>query len=102
MVDHRGLSEKSVLTSLTILYPITYDPLPFVCCDSTLLDFMTSGPVVAFEIVGENAIGTWKEAMGPSDPSEARKSAPTSIRAMYGKGLSTLACLWLRVYIKYD
>jgi len=51
---------------------------------NTLLDYVTSGPVVAFEIVGENAVGTWREAIGPTDPSDARKTAPTSIRAQYG------------------
>ena len=53
---------------------------------SALLDFVTSGPVVAFEIVGENAVAAWNEAVGPTDPSAARKSAPTSIRAQYGTG----------------
>ncbi|KAL8594761.1 hypothetical protein ACOMHN_047479 [Nucella lapillus] len=51
---------------------------------NALLDYMTSGPVVAFEIIGENAVGAWREAIGPTDPSEARKQAPTSIRAHYG------------------
>ena len=61
---------------------------------SALLDYITSGPVVAFEIVGENAINAWREAIGPTDPSEARKTAPTSIRAQYGTGLcgSTTLC----------
>jgi len=49
-----------------------------------LLDYMTSGPIVGFEIVGKNAIGAWREAIGPTDPSDARKTAPTSLRAQFG------------------
>jgi len=55
---------------------------------NALLDYVTSGPVVAFEIVGENAVGTWREAIGPTDPSDARKTAPTSIRAQYGRDVT--------------
>nr|KAG5687916.1 hypothetical protein BaRGS_014365 [Batillaria attramentaria] len=55
---------------------------------STLLDYVTSGPIVAFEIVGENAVGAWRDAIGPTDPSEARKTAPTTLRAQFGKGIA--------------
>ncbi|KAK7090223.1 nucleoside diphosphate kinase homolog 7-like isoform X2 [Littorina saxatilis] len=55
---------------------------------NALLDYVTSGPVVTFEIVGENAVGAWREAIGPTDPSAARKTAPTSIRAQYGQDVT--------------
>lgn len=49
---------------------------------------MTSGPVIALELVGENAINEWKQVIGPSDPVEARRLAPTSLRAAYGYEVS--------------
>ncbi|KAJ8966341.1 hypothetical protein NQ314_003609 [Rhamnusium bicolor] len=55
------------------------DPsLPFI------LENIVSGPVVALELVGENALERWKETMGPAEPVEARKVAPDSLRALYG------------------
>ncbi|KAG5893236.1 hypothetical protein JTB14_013398 [Gonioctena quinquepunctata] len=53
--------------------------LPFV------LEHIVSGPVVAVELVGENAVDSWRNLMGPRDPIEARKVAPGSLRALYGK-----------------
>lgn len=49
------------------------------------LENIVSGPIIAMELVGENALQRFQELMGPSDPIEARKSAPTSLRALYGK-----------------
>nr|CAH7728772.1 unnamed protein product [Callosobruchus chinensis] len=53
--------------------------LPFV------LEHIISGPVVAMELVGEDAVNRWRELMGPCDPIEARKTHPQSLRAIYGK-----------------
>lgn len=53
---------------------------------SNLLDLITSGPILVLELVGDNAVGAWRDTIGPTDPSEARHSAPTSIRAQFGKG----------------
>ncbi len=49
-----------------------------------LVEFMTSGPVVAAVLEGENAIQRVREIIGPTDSEEARKSAPNSIRALFG------------------
>ncbi len=49
-----------------------------------LVDFMTSGPVVACVLEGERAISRVREIIGPTDSKEARKTAPNSIRALYG------------------
>lgn len=53
--------------------------LPFV------LEHIVSGPIVAMELVGENAVERWNQLMGPKNPIEARKVAPNSLRALYGK-----------------
>jgi nucleoside diphosphate kinase len=57
-----------------------------VCVCSALLDYITSGPVVAMELLGEDAISKWRNVIGPTDPSEARQTAPNSIRARFGHG----------------
>ena len=36
-----------------------------------LVKFMTSGPVVAMVLEGENAIARWRDLMGPTNSSEA-------------------------------
>ncbi len=49
-----------------------------------LVDFMTSGPIVACILEGENAIKRVRDLIGPTDSQEARKTAPNSIRALFG------------------
>jgi len=49
-----------------------------------LVEFMTSGPVVAMVLEGENAIRRVREIIGPTDSEEARKVAPNSLRAQFG------------------
>jgi len=49
-----------------------------------LVEFMSSGPVVAAVLEGENAINRVREIIGPTDSEEARKTAPNSIRALFG------------------
>jgi len=53
---------------------------------------MTSGPIVAFELMGIDAVGKWREMIGPTDSSDARKSAPTTLRARFGKDNTQNAC----------
>lgn len=52
------------------------------------IDHMTSGPVLVMELVGDDAIERWNEYLGPDDPLEARRTAPESLRAMYGEDRS--------------
>jgi nucleoside-diphosphate kinase len=46
-----------------------------------LLQFITSGPVVAMEWSGESAVSVCRELMGVTDP---KKAAPGTIRGDYG------------------
>lgn len=57
-----------------------------------LLDLMTEGPILAFEINGPNAVRRWREIMGPTDPSVARRDFPHSIRAQFGTNITRDAC----------
>ncbi len=38
-----------------------------------LIDFMTSGPVIAFVVEGEDAMPRYRELMGKTDPAQADK-----------------------------
>jgi nucleoside-diphosphate kinase len=50
-----------------------------------LVRFMTSGPVLAFVLEGEDAVGRARKVMGATNPADA---APGSIRAMYGESIT--------------
>jgi len=49
-----------------------------------LLKYVTSGPCLAMELVGENAVLKWRDILGPTDSKKAKESAPYSIRAKFG------------------
>lgn len=49
-----------------------------------LVAFMSSGPVVAFELAREDAIKYWRELIGPTDSKKAKETHPDSIRGLYG------------------
>lgn len=57
-----------------------------------LVTFVTSGPVIAMELMGENCIGQWRQVLGPTDSSLARSEAPMSIRARFGTDNTRNAC----------
>jgi len=53
---------------------------------SYLVEFITSGPVVAMELKSTNGIDKWRTLLGPTDSATARNKAPMSIRAKFGTG----------------
>jgi nucleoside-diphosphate kinase len=53
-----------------------------------LVEFMTSGPVVAMALEGEDAIKRNREIMGATDPA---KAAPGTIRKLYGENVQANA-----------
>ncbi|NXY04017.1 TXND3 protein, partial [Pteruthius melanotis] len=48
-----------------------------------LVNFMTEGPSVIMVLSKENAVEEWRQLMGPTDPEEAKKTSPESIRAQF-------------------
>ncbi|MBN3281332.1 NDK7 kinase, partial [Polyodon spathula] len=56
--------------------------VPHPC--SNLVQFLSSGPVVAMEILGDEAVTAWRRLLGPTDSSVARNEAPDSVRANFG------------------
>ncbi|XP_040449983.1 nucleoside diphosphate kinase 7 isoform X3 [Falco naumanni] len=49
-----------------------------------LLQFITSGPIVAMEILGDDAVCKWKTLLGPANSAVAQSDAPDSIRVNFG------------------
>eukprot|EP00798_Chlamydomonas_sp_ICE-L_P024150 gene24154-9736_t len=49
-----------------------------------LTAFMSSGRVVAMELMAPGAIRKWRELIGPTNSDTARKEAPNSLRAHFG------------------
>uniref|UniRef100_A0A7N8WXE7 Nucleoside diphosphate kinase homolog 7 n=1 Tax=Mastacembelus armatus TaxID=205130 RepID=A0A7N8WXE7_9TELE len=49
-----------------------------------LMQFVSSGPVVAMELMGDEAISIWRRLLGPADSAVARREAPQSVRAQFG------------------
>lgn len=47
-----------------------------------LIEFMTSGPVIAFVLKGANAVKHYREVIGATDPAEA---AAGTVRAIFGE-----------------
>jgi len=53
-----------------------------------LVEYITSGPVVALEVEGVDAVSRMRELIGATNPADAR---PGTLRAMYGKSLQNNA-----------
>ncbi|XP_060053930.1 nucleoside diphosphate kinase 7 isoform X2 [Erinaceus europaeus] len=49
-----------------------------------LIQFITSGPIIAMEILRDDAICEWKRLLGPANSGMACTEAPGSIRALFG------------------
>jgi hypothetical protein len=52
--------------------------------DRNLVGFMSSGPIVAMELVAEGAVAKWRKLVGPTNSTTAKAEAPNSIRAHFG------------------
>uniref|UniRef100_A0A673CWN0 Nucleoside diphosphate kinase homolog 7 n=1 Tax=Sphaeramia orbicularis TaxID=375764 RepID=A0A673CWN0_9TELE len=51
---------------------------------NNLVQFVSSGPVVAMELMGDEAVSIWRRLLGPADSATARKEAPHCVRAQFG------------------
>ena len=49
-----------------------------------LIQFMTSDLVVGMELIGKDAVKSWREFIGPTNSENARNTAPRSIRGLFG------------------
>lgn len=57
-----------------------------------LTQFMSSGTIVAMELVADNAISKWRRLIGPTNTFKAQQDAPGSLRALYGTDGTKNAC----------
>lgn len=48
------------------------------------MQFVSSGPVVAMELMGDEAMSIWRRLLGPADSAVARREAPQCARAQFG------------------
>jgi nucleoside diphosphate kinase homolog 5 len=48
------------------------------------IEHLSSGPMIVLCLARENVVDHWKRLMGPESCLMAKKSAPTSLRAIYG------------------
>ncbi|KAM9848717.1 nucleoside diphosphate kinase homolog 7 [Aulostomus maculatus] len=51
---------------------------------NNLVQFVSSGPVVAMELMGDEAISIWRRVLGPADSAVAQKEVPQCVRAQFG------------------
>ncbi|KAG2722586.1 hypothetical protein I3760_02G133900 [Carya illinoinensis] len=51
---------------------------------SSLIKYITSGPVLVMVLEKENAVADWRDLIGPTDAHKAKVTHPHSIRAMCG------------------
>ncbi|XP_027002738.1 nucleoside diphosphate kinase 7 isoform X2 [Tachysurus fulvidraco] len=51
---------------------------------NSLVQFVSSGPIIVMELMGDEAVSVWRKVLGPTDSSVARKDAPSSLRAQFG------------------
>ncbi|XP_054458406.1 nucleoside diphosphate kinase 7 [Anoplopoma fimbria] len=76
---------KAKMTTLTWRqaadFYVEHQSKPFF---NNLVQFASSGPVVALELMGDEAVSIWRRLLGPADSSTARKEAPQSVRAQFG------------------
>ncbi|XP_051761176.1 thioredoxin domain-containing protein 6 isoform X4 [Ctenopharyngodon idella] len=56
----------------------------------SLLQSMTSGPVLALALVKEGAMEHWRNILGPKDPIKAKNEEPNSLRAQFSNGNSSI------------
>jgi nucleoside-diphosphate kinase len=74
-----ALELRTVERELAVQHYAEHDGKPFF---ESLLEFITSGPVLAAVVEGPRAIAAWRQVAGGTDPVE--KAAPGSLRGDFG------------------
>ncbi|OHS97937.1 hypothetical protein TRFO_35732 [Tritrichomonas foetus] len=58
----------------------------------TLQKYMTSGPIVALDLAGPDAIAHWRKIIGPTKKEVALETSPNSLRALYARSTTENLC----------
>lgn len=76
--------QRKICFNVKYIFKFVVQILLFAFLIRYLVNYLTSGPIVALELLGDHAITHWQEVMGPEDSREAIAKEPTSLRACYG------------------
>ena len=74
---------------LSSLFYAEHKSKPFF---SDLSNYITSGPVVAFDLLREDAVSKWRDVIGPTKKEVAVEQAPNSLRALYARSTTENLC----------
>ncbi|NXB73192.1 TXND3 protein, partial [Donacobius atricapilla] len=74
------IKEKALTHEMAAQFYKDHEGKPFF---EDLVNCMTQGPSVIMVLSKENAVEEWRNLMGPTDPEEAKKTCPESIRAQF-------------------
>lgn len=85
-LDIIGMKTLSLTTEMAKDFYAVHKEKPFF---NELVAYMTSGPIVVLALEGDNAIKTWRNIMGATNP---EKAAAGTIRNLYGTDLTHNAC----------
>uniref|UniRef100_A0A8D2QE73 Nucleoside diphosphate kinase-like domain-containing protein n=1 Tax=Zonotrichia albicollis TaxID=44394 RepID=A0A8D2QE73_ZONAL len=78
------IKEQALTREMALHFYKDHEGKPFF---DDLVNFMTQGPSVIMVLTKENAVEEWKKLMGPTDPEEAKKTCPESIRAQFANDI---------------
>ncbi|XP_073077646.1 nucleoside diphosphate kinase homolog 7 isoform X5 [Manis javanica] len=62
-------------------FHVDHQSKPFL---NELIQCITTGPVIAMEILRDDAVCEWKRLLGPANSGAAQTDAPGSVRALFG------------------
>ncbi|NWR28039.1 TXND3 protein, partial [Tachuris rubrigastra] len=74
------IKEEALTREMAAQFYKDHEGKPFY---EQLVSCMTEGPSVIMVLSKENAVEEWRKLMGPTDPEEAKKTCPQSIRAQF-------------------
>jgi len=58
----------------------------------TLIEYITSGPIIVLVLAKYDAVQAWRDLIGPTDVELAKINFPRSLRALYGTSKTYNAC----------
>ncbi|KAG8515754.1 Nucleoside diphosphate kinase 7, partial [Galemys pyrenaicus] len=84
LIKPDAISKAAEIIEIINKAGFTITKLKMMMLSSELIQFITSGPIIAMEILRDDAICEWKRLLGPANSGMAHVDAPGSIRALFG------------------
>ncbi|XP_014475601.1 PREDICTED: nucleoside diphosphate kinase 7 [Dinoponera quadriceps] len=85
IIDHNFQIVNMKMMKLTPDEVTEYYPMKDTVDKICIINYLTSGPVVALELLGKHGIASWQELAGPDDSKQACSTAKPSLKVCYGK-----------------